>query len=182
MQSQNRHLAKQVIVEIIRQAGGRFLYATNLYKAFYYAHLFYAKNQADLLTEWPIVRMPFGPGIDAGTELIQELESVGVVQTTKVPVGPHMAQEYRLTNRNLPGDPLSDKAVAAIREAVTFVEDQSARTVSDSVHEFSRSWQKSANGRPLNIYVDLLSEDEYEEGRKKAGYWQTIVTRTRARQ
>lgn len=176
--STDRHLAKQVILEIVRQAGGRFRNATNLYKAFYYAHLYYAKDQVGLLTEWPIVRMPRGPGIDDGDVLISELKSAGVLRTKKVPVGPHVAEEYLLTDENLPGDPLPEEAVEAIKEAVKFVKNRSARLVSDTVHEFSRSWKKCSNGEPLDIYIDLLSDAEYDEGHRKALYWRTIAARS----
>lgn len=64
-----------MIAEIIRQAGGKFTGKTRLYKAFYIAHLLYAEQEPGYLTVWPIVRMPYGPGIDCGDELIAELES-----------------------------------------------------------------------------------------------------------
>ena len=59
-----RSKAKQVILEIIRQSKGRLTGKTRLYMAFYVAHLLYAEQEAGYLTVWPIVKMPFGPGID----------------------------------------------------------------------------------------------------------------------
>ncbi|MBP87557.1 MAG: hypothetical protein CMJ64_12665 [Planctomycetaceae bacterium] len=56
--------AKRIIIEIIRQADGSFERKTNLYKAFYHAHLKYAADNPGYLSKWPIVRMPRGPGID----------------------------------------------------------------------------------------------------------------------
>ena len=58
-------LAKQVICAIVEAAGGKLEGQVRLYKAFYYAHLYCWENAAEgVLTDYPIVRMPNGPGID----------------------------------------------------------------------------------------------------------------------
>ena len=71
--------AKQIIKEIIRQAGGRLDGKTRLYKAFYLAHLFYFERSPGLLSDWPIVKMPNGPGIDDGDILIDSMVAAGEI-------------------------------------------------------------------------------------------------------
>ena len=44
----------------VRQADG-FRIKTNLFKAFYHAHLEFARTQPGYLSNWPIVHMPNGP-------------------------------------------------------------------------------------------------------------------------
>ena len=68
----NKECAKRLILEILRQAGGE-IEKTKIFKAFWLAHLYYSKIAPGYLTDWPIVRMPNGPGIDRGDQLIVEL-------------------------------------------------------------------------------------------------------------
>lgn len=107
MSNKDRLLAKKIIVEIIRQAGGKWIGKTKLYKAFYFAHLYYFESAPDYLSDWPIVRMPNGPGIDSGDELLRELAATGVLTRDFVPEGPYRASRYHLSERQLPGEPLS---------------------------------------------------------------------------
>ena len=53
-----RTTAQQVLLELIQDAGGVWEGKKRLYKAFYFAHLYYAEERPGLLTDWPIVRMP----------------------------------------------------------------------------------------------------------------------------
>ena len=65
MSDNEKNLLPEWCWELIRQsAGDRIEGKTRLFKAFYFAHLFYARSAVDYLTDWPIVRMPQGPGID----------------------------------------------------------------------------------------------------------------------
>ena len=129
-------MAKKIIVEIIRQAGGNLTTTTKLYKAFYAAHLYYASQSPGYLTHWPIVRMPWGPGIGEGEELIEELERIGVLRLETEMVGPYPATKYSLTGKELPGEKLSSEAISAITSAVNFVKDKTATQLSDLTHEF----------------------------------------------
>ena len=65
--------AKQVLVELIRAAGGEWTGKTRLYKAYYLAHFYYAETEPGYLTNWAVVKMPYGPGIECGDELLNEL-------------------------------------------------------------------------------------------------------------
>lgn len=60
-----------------------------LFKAFYFAHLYYAKANVDYLTDWPIVRMPNGPGIDKFQPLLNELIHEGILKVSDELEGPY---------------------------------------------------------------------------------------------
>jgi hypothetical protein len=156
----NKELAKRVILEIIRQSGGD-IGKTKLFKAFWLAHLFYARMARGYLSDWPIVRMPNGPGIDRADKLIDELIAEGKVVRTHEPKGPFTEINCRLTGE-AGENPLSETAVAAIREAVNFLKGHTADSASDLSHDFSRSWNNLPNGAELDIYSDLIPDDEYE--------------------
>ena len=67
MTVRDKEVAKQVILEIIRQAGGVLNYKTSLFKAFYHAHLHFAETQSGYLSTWPIVACREAPGSTAST-------------------------------------------------------------------------------------------------------------------
>ena len=158
----DRDRAKKVIAEIICQAGGELTATTRLYKAFYFAHLYYSETAPGYLSDWPVVKMPNGPGIDACGELVGELAAAGILTTDHVPIGPFRAVRYRLAEATLPGEPLSDEAIRAIQRAVQLVEDKTTTELSDMTHEFSRSWNTAEHGQELDIYIDLIPDDEFE--------------------
>jgi hypothetical protein len=158
MSDKNR--AKQIIVEIIRLHDGELPTKTCLFKAFYFAHLYYAKSAPDYLSDWPIVRMPNGPGIDGADRLLQEMVDENVLDCRIARVGPYDAVKYRLKKDVIP-DSLSVEHIGAIKAAVDFVKGKSATELSNITHEYSRSWQMASNGEELNIYVDLEPEEEY---------------------
>lgn len=159
----DKHRAKQILLEIIRVSGGRLRNKTNLFKAFYFSHLYFAKESPGYLSDWPIVRMPNGPGVDSAPSLLAELVSEGSIEIVSVPVGPFQAQEFRLKSDQLPNLPLD--AIDAIRRGTKLVLGKRARRLSEFTHEFSRSWNQAADGEELDIYIDLLSEDEYQRTR-----------------
>ena len=88
--------AKKIIVELVRQAGGQFQNKTNLFKAFWKAHLAYAANQPGYLSTWPIVRMPNGPGIDDFDTLLSEMLADGWLTIDEVPIGNFRAMVFKL--------------------------------------------------------------------------------------
>ncbi len=153
--------AKQVLVELIRAAGGEWTGKTRLYKAYYLAHLYYAESEPDYLTNWPLVKMPYGPGIECGDELLNELVLSGVLARKHTLVGPYTATAYSLTGKSPPGEAMSQQAVRTVEQAVSFVKEKGAAELSDLTHEFSRSWNSVQEGQELNIYVDLIPDDEF---------------------
>jgi hypothetical protein len=158
--------AKQIIVEIVRLYGGRSKSKTGLFKAFYFAHLFYVRRAIGYLSNWPIVKMPGGPGIEQADKLLQELVDEGKLTVRIEQIGPYDAIQYEVPEGSTPAD-LSLAAIDAIREAVVFVKDKTATELSDLTHEFSRSWNNAEMGDELNVYIDIPPKDVYEERRAK---------------
>lgn len=151
--------AKRVILKIIAIAGGKLRKKVALYKAFYYAHLWYWKEYTGILTDYPIVKMPHGPGIDRGTDLLSELEKDGLIKINKETGGFYDEQSFLLTSTHLIDR--NDKDYQAIKKAVDYVIKKNAIKLSETTHENSISWQESEIGDELNIYLDLLEDEEY---------------------
>ncbi len=62
---------------------------------------------------------------------------------------------------------LDEDERAALKEAVRLVKGGlTAAQLSELIHEHSRSWQDAKNGEILDIYLDILSDDEFEENRE----------------
>jgi hypothetical protein len=165
MRDQDR--AKAVLIEIMRLYGGAVNNKIHLFKTFYFAHLYYARSAPDYLSDWPIVRMPLGPGIGDSDELIDSLVQDGDVEVSRVEVGPFLAYRYQLLRDEIPSS-LSLEAIGAIRDAVEFTKHKSASELSEITHQYSRSWQEAEDGAELNIYIDLLDANEYAIQKEKA--------------
>ena len=110
-------LAKKIIVEIIRHLGGSITGVNKLDVAFYLAHLFYAKSEIGYLSDWPIVRLPHGPGVDEGEVLLAELVGTGILNAKSQSIGPYEVAEYSLSGKDATEDPLAPEAVTAIKKA-----------------------------------------------------------------
>jgi hypothetical protein len=115
-----RTTAEDVLLEVLRNADGEWTGKTKLFKAFYFAHLYYAKDRPGLLTDWPIARMPHGPGIDNYQALFGALEAKGHLAIELVHQGPLPEYRYRLSDKGKEVAPPPDDARAAIKEAVLF--------------------------------------------------------------
>jgi len=161
----NKERAERVILEIIRQSGGQ-IGKTMLFKAFWLAHLFYSKKAPGYLSDWPIVRMPNGPGIHRADMLIDDLIALGNVQRSHEPKGPFTEITCRLTEKPIE-DELPENAVAAVKEAVEYLRKHTTTSISELSHDFSRSWNSLDNGEELNIYSDMIPDDIYEERQKE---------------
>ena len=153
--------AKQVLVELIRAAGGEWTGLTKLYKAFYLAHLYYAERAPGYLTNWPIVRMPNGPGIESGEALLNELVLSGIIARRSARIGPYPTTKYAVIADTVPGPSLDGDKLDAIRSAVKFVQEKTATELSEITHEYSRSWNAARDGQTLNIYIDQIDDEEF---------------------
>ena len=160
MQS-GREQAKQLICDIIGAAGGRLVGKVRLHKAFYYAHLYYWQRGSGVLTSYPVVRLPFGPGIDHEPSLVTELVRDGKLHVAWQPNGPFKEAVFELTEP-FQIDPNTSR-YRAIEEAVDLVKSKSAVELSEESHVFSRSWQAGQLGQELDIYSDLLDDLEYQQ-------------------
>jgi hypothetical protein len=163
MAEHDKERAKQILLEIIRQAGGVFDNKTNLYKAFYHAHLRFADEQPGYLSAWPIVRMPRGPGIDRFDMLLGELMAEAKVETKEINHGEYTGFRFALRESETERGDLPDGASEAIEYGVSQVRGKRTDQVSRESHEMSRAWQKAEDGEELNIYLDSLGDDEYRE-------------------
>ena len=160
----NATKAKRIITEILKQSP-EGIGKTKLYKTFWVAHLFYAERQVGFLSDWPIVRMPMGPGIDRGESLVAELIDEGRVSVTNERVGPFVETRHHLGKSD--EHPLPTEAVEAIKEAVAYIKPMSAEECSDLSHRFSRSWNQTSNGEEMDIYSDLIPDVEYGQRREE---------------
>lgn len=166
----DKNRAKAIIIEIIRQNGGTFHNKTNLFKAFWRAHLEYARDHAAGLSKWPIVRMPNGPGIDKFDVLLGELMAEEMVRADEVEFGDRTGFEFHLVGA--PSASFSEEERAAIRKAVSQVAGKSAALVSKESHDASRSWNEAKDGERLDVFLDVIPQAEFSEreARLKAIY------------
>lgn len=152
----DRAAAEELLLDIIAIKGGRFESKTLLYKAFYLAHLYYWEDNDGVLTHYPIVRMPNGPGLDRGDELLAGLVKAERLTRDIEPFGPYRTEVFTLVEPRAI-DPSSPRQ-EAIRKALAFIGNKTATQVCDEIHEFSKSWKRGASGDELSIYLDLLTD------------------------
>ncbi len=175
-EGRNRLRAQQVILEMANQSPDNKIEGkARLFKIFYLAHLYYAYDEVGFLSEWPIVKMPEGPGIDRLNHLLHDLLTQKMLETTPIRIGPYPAMCYRATGKAWPGAPLEREAVEAIRQAVKFARNKTGAQLSDLTHEYSYSWNEAESGMELNIYLDLLSEEERKQAKQTASEVQASV-------
>jgi hypothetical protein len=167
--------AKDILVEILRIAGNHVDSTRRLYKAFYFAHLYYAKNSAGYLSDWPIIRMQHGPGVGCGEELLEELMREGIVDRyPSEEDGPYPSMQYKLRDNN--AHPALDlDEIDAIRVAVDFVKSKSPDQLSQLTHDRSRSWNLAKDGDELDVYIDLLTEEEFKRLTEGVGEMSSVV-------
>jgi len=168
----DREKAKQIILAIIQESGGTLYGTTRLYKAFYHAHLFFWKEHKGALSFYPVVHMPKGPGVDQGAELIRELRLEGKVGVTQRPAGDYMEDVYKITNGGTPD--LTEAELDSIRKALGVVEDKFARHISAESH--GPSFETTVDGQEQNIYLDTLSDLEFEEMKARQARIRDLVS------
>jgi len=154
--------ARELVLEILRQAGPNGLGKTKLFKAFYFAHVYYAKERPERLTDWPIARMPQGPGIHNHGELLGGMQRDGSVTVELVSEGPYREYRYRVADVAA-GQGLDGAALAAVREAASYCMDKTAAQLSEITHEYSRAWNGARDGDVIDVTLDAIEPGEYEE-------------------
>ena len=161
---------QRVLLEIARQSpGDEIVGRTKLFKTFYFAHLFYALESPGFLTEWPIVRMPHGPGIENFDTLINEMVEQGALVCEGTFIGPYRTTRFRAVGELSDGVTLATDEIKAIRDAVEFTAARTAEELSSLTHEYSRAWNESDEmGEQLDIYKDLLDEADCQRLRERA--------------
>lgn len=154
----NKDKAEGIILEILRQSSVG-LNKTQLYKTFWIAHLFYANENRGYLSDWPIVKMPRGPGIDKGDHLLTDLVQKGLISITKEQNGPFTEHMCRSTGLQTETQ-LSVHAVQAIKQAIDYTAKKTAAELSQMSHEYSRGWRDAVLGQEIDIYADTISDEE----------------------
>lgn len=162
-----RGVAAAILLEIIHQSGGIFNGRTRLYKAFYIAHLYHFKDTSQLLSNWPVVHMPQGHGIDEGEAIIREMERDGLIKRAVVYNGPYREDSYTAIPASGPGL-LDSRSIESIGKAVAFIDGKTARELSTLSHE-QFSYLNGQSGQELHIYLDLLSDEERENEFEEMG-------------
>jgi hypothetical protein len=168
--------AKEVLCQIVAAAGGRLEGKLRLYKAFYYAHLFYWLRGQGVLTQHAIVRMPLGPGVHEGKSILEALQEEGRMRISSRAVGPYQESVYELAG---PFEINPDDArYRAVEEAVEWVRNKTAVELSEETHVYSRSWREAKDGEVLDIYADLLDDEECAQVRDEVAHAEALVHAT----
>ncbi|WP_373650573.1 hypothetical protein [Schlesneria sp. DSM 10557] len=166
--------AKQIIVEIIRQSGGEFHNKTNLYKAFWIAHLSFADATGGILSTWPIVKMPNGPGIDRHQILLGELLTDGIIEIEQKE-GQYEAFIFRLSDKtSIPQ--MEDEELDAIKDGIAGVRGKSAKQVSFESHENSISWNQADIGEEMNLYLDIIPPADRETLKRESAKFASFAS------
>lgn len=161
IQTAEKERVKQIVAEIVRQAGGVLLNKTRLAEAFWRAHLIFAESQPGYLSFWPILKGEDGPVIDQIDTILGELVVERALQIEPVRSADLQAFRFRITDQPTPGEPVSPEAAAAIEQAVACIQRDELPSAS------SHGWREAAAGEEINIYLDLIPEHEYEARKAK---------------
>ena len=157
-----RESAKRILCALLQHNGGAFKGQTLLYKAFYWAHLYYWKEFPGVLTTYPFARMPYGPGIHGGEDLLFEMQRDNLIRIEdRNPTDPYGARSFRLTMDFSVN--LTPKERRAVEYGLKKVRGRRAFQASREAHGWSRSWKRSRDGQVINIYEDLLTERQFQE-------------------
>jgi len=154
------------LVECLNRAGkkpGR----TTLYKGFYLAHLLHAQHHSAVLSDWPIVKLDHGPGVDDGKRILETLAHEGVLTERRVPKKLRTGYEYELV-RGAPADAylgaLTADEVRTIHDACDSVKDKDEDELDTWAHQVSPAWNAARGiGDELPIYADLLDDEDSVE-------------------
>ena len=167
MKMQDKEVAKTIIIEIVRQAGGVLDNKPFLSNTFYYAHLHFADKRGCYLSTWPIVKMPYGPGIESFDLLLGELMTEKQIECVPRQGGDCQGFCFRLLPATFRSS-LPIGAEEAIAYALKKTEGGSATRASEPSHLDSRSWREASDGEEINIYLDLLDENELRSRQESA--------------
>ena len=159
----DREEAKRLILQIVAIAGGRLDGTSRLNKAFYAAHLIYWKEQHGVLTDYPIVKLDNGPGIDDYLGLIDELVAEGNLDAVSETRGPY-EQTTLILKTPVVIDP-RDSKFDSIRRAVDWVNAYTTPELSRITHDRPSYRNQPRIGHEQAIYLDVLSDDEYDRVR-----------------
>jgi hypothetical protein len=168
-------------LELLRRApwegapsGTRGLTREAINYLFWLAHLYYARNNPGYLTTWPIIRKPWGVQLRDDVALLRDLTEQELVRTEQMEIGPFPVILYCRNDKAEESD-LPAKAVHAIQLAIQL---GLGFPLGFAVPYFlplpfyrawptfhSRAWRDTPDGEEMDIYLDLIPEELYEEQR-----------------
>lgn len=156
--------AQAVLLAAVVAAGGRWTRKTTLWKAFWWAHLECIRERGSELTDHQVVRLPHGPAPADGDQLVDELARAKLLNATIDGKETHSCEIFTVPNmeraRKWVSARLSPEELSAIETAANKFKDMTSKAASDFSHKFSAEWRKRANGQPMNIYCDLVPEEQ----------------------
>ena len=115
------------------------------------------------LSDWPIVRMPNGPGIESGDALLGELERDGVVDQKLVTMDTHESIVCILKDEGRGAaawDSLTEDEKESVQWAVKRFQDHDSEQATDASHDLSWVWHELPDSAELPIYADLIEDPE----------------------
>lgn len=139
---------------------------TLVYKIFWHAHLRHMAQNGRALSDWPIVWMTHGPGIEKGDVLLDALEGErAILQEKKLVAGEResiIAKPLDRARVDGAWTSLSDAQRESIEWACKLLWASTSEEASLKSHLDSRAWQAYCKhpGRELPIYTDLIEDDE----------------------
>lgn len=148
--------AKRVILGIIAEAGGEFVGAGRLNKAFWLAHVLHWKSQDGVLTRYPIVKLKDGPGIDRREALINELHREGKLEISRYRL---RGQKYTLVGEAPRLTPAERESISA---ALKTLGGRGYTAISKLSHDKSVSWNDAEMGEELDYMLDAMGPAEVQ--------------------
>ena len=88
--------------------------------------------------------------------------------------GPYREDVFKLVRG--PAVRADSHELDAVKKAVEWVKGKSATQLSSDTHEHSRSWNATQVGAEMNVYIDALSEAEFERLRLRAAAARELVS------
>lgn len=118
-----------------------------------------------MLTQYPIAALPRGPGIDDAQTLLSELEAEGRLisrEDKDDPSVPHNQYVYS-TPADCPKDQIASEIVQAAGLAAESIKGKLPYELEAETHINSRAWNRAKLGDIIDPYIDVPTDEEYEE-------------------
>lgn len=154
----DRDTAKRLILGIISEAGGRFVGASRLNKAFWLAHLYHWKHHPGRLSSYPIVKAKDGPAIDDRKGLIQELVHAKKIEKKTYK---DRGEIYILVGKPPALSPFESDSIS---RALKTLGGLGYEQLSEQSH--LASWHQAKMGEEQAIYLDVESATIINEAAK----------------
>lgn len=165
MQDKSDQKAKRLIISLLKEAGGELAGPVQLNVALYKAHLFHWQAKPGVLTDHPFVKGPLIPEYGRWGDLIstllaeQRLRVKGSMEEGNLNFALEVGRSYRTD--------LPDGLRPSLYKALEYVRSMPADKLVHDVQRHSRCWRLAQWDEELNIYIDLLSESEFQRTQRR---------------